>query len=386
VDDVQRVPKSTVPAEESAFGDMTLTLFLPSLEGGGAEMVMVTLANGLVAQGWRVDLVVARATGAYLKNVAAEVRVVDLRVSRVLYSLPALVRYLRQTRPAVMLSALNYANVVALWATRMAGVGTRVVISEHNNVTRDMSAEPMGRSWFIPLLMRRCYPWANGIVAVSNGVADELARSLALPREHIDVIYNPVVTERLRELSALPPTHPWLAPGEPPVILAVGRLTTQKDYPTLIQAFAALRAPRDARRVCLGEGALRGTLEAMAARLGLADVIAFPGFVDNPYAWMRQAALFVLSSAWEGFGNVLAEAMACGTPVISTDCPSGPAEILENGAWGRLVPVADVEALNEAMATALQGSERPDVERRARAFELDQAVQSYLRVMQRRSL
>lgn len=386
MDDVQRMSTSPVPVEASALGDMTLTLFLPSLEGGGAEMVMVTLANGLVAQGWRVDLVVSRASGAYLKNVAAEVRVVDLRSSRVLYSLPSLVRYLRRTRPAVILSALNYANVVALWATRMAGVGTRVVISEHNNVTRDMRSEPAWRSWIIPLLMRHSYPWANGIVAVSGGVAEDLSRALMLPRERIDVIYNPAVTERLRELSTQTLVHPWLASGEPPVILAVGRLTAQKDYPTLIKAFAALRARQSVRLVILGEGELRESLEAMVASLGVTEDVAFLGFVDNPYAWMRQAALFVLSSAWEGFGNVLAEAMACGTPVISTDCPSGPAEILEDGAWGQLVPVGDSEALYEAMVTALQGEEYPDVESRARAFDLGQAVQAYLRVMQRQSI
>ncbi|WP_280569551.1 glycosyltransferase [Chromohalobacter sp. 296-RDG] len=386
MDDAQRMPTSLGLVDASTLGDMTLTLFLPSLEGGGAEMVMVTLANGLAAQGWRVDLVVARATGAYLKNVAAEVHVVDLRAPRVLYSLPALVRYLRKTRPAVMLSALNYANVVALWATRMAGVGTRMVISEHNNVTRDMHSEPAWRSWLIPLLMRHSYPWANGIVAVSGGVAEELSRALALPRGRIDVIYNPAVTERLRELSTQALAHPWLANGEPPVILAVGRLTEQKDYPTLIKAFAALRARQSVRLVILGEGELRESLEALVASLGVSEDVAFLGFVDNPYAWMRQAALFVLSSAWEGFGNVLAEAMACGTPVISTDCPSGPAEILEDGTWGQLVPVGDPQALYEAMVTALQGDGYPDVESRARAFDLGQAVQAYLRVMQRQPI
>lgn len=374
---------------ESPLGEtsgVAIALFLPSLEGGGAEMVMVTLANGLAAQGWRVDLVVAHATGAYVKNVSSAVRLIDLRAARVLYSVPVLVRYLRREQPPVLLSALNYANVVALWASRLANVGTRVVISEHNNVTRDMRAEPMGRSWLIPLLMRRCYPWANGIVAVSSGVADELSKALGLPRERIDVIYNPAVTERLRELSMLTVTHPWLAPDEPPVILAVGRLAAQKDYPTLIKAFAALRAHREARLVILGEGELRESLEAMVASLRLSDDVAFMGFVDNPYAWMRQASLFVLSSAWEGFGNVLAEAMACGTAVVSTDCPCGPAEILEDGAWGQLVPVGDSVALHEAMLAGLSGNPRPDVERRAQQFDLGQAVQAYLHVMQRQSI
>ncbi|MCI0511148.1 glycosyltransferase involved in cell wall biosynthesis [Chromohalobacter marismortui] len=384
MDSLQRM--STAESPLSKTNGVGIALFLPSLEGGGAEMVMVTLANGLAAQGWQVDLVVAHAIGAYVKNVSTAVRLIDLRAARVLYSIPALVRYLRRERPPVLLSALNYANVVALWASRLASVGTRVVISEHNDVTRDMGSEPVGRSWLIPLLMRQSYPRANGIVAVSGGVADALSKALSLPRERIDVIYNPAVTERLRELSRVTVTHPWLAPGEPPVILAVGRLTAQKDYPTLLKAFAALRAQREARLVILGEGELRGALEAMATDLQLSDDVAFLGFVDNPYAWMRQASLFVLSSRWEGFGNVLAEAMACGTPVISTDCPSGPAEILEHGAWGRLVPMGDPVALCESMAASLSGDCHPEVERRAQAFDLGQAVQAYIRVVQRQSI
>lgn len=363
-----------------------IAVFLPSLVGGGAERVMVTLVNGMAACGVPVDLVVAKAEGAYLADISPDVRLVDLDATRVSRSLPALVRYLRRVRPHALLSALNHANVIALWACKLARVGTHVVITEHNNVTRNMRLTAGSRSRLVLSLMRRFYPWASSIVAVSNGVADDLSQALALPRERVEVIYNPAVTERLRELSQQTLVHPWLVGGSPPVIVAVGRLTAQKDYPTLIQAFAALRAQRDARLVILGEGELRVTLEARIAELGIAEDVALPGFVDNPYAWMRQAALFVLSSAWEGLPTVLVEAMACGTPVISTDCPSGPAEILENGAWGRLVPVADVEALHEAMATALAGSERPDVEHRARDFELDQAVQSYLRVMQCRSL
>lgn len=386
MDNVQRISESSsalVESESSTSEDMILALFLPSLRGGGAERVMVTLANELAEKGWRVDLVVVHATGAYLNHVAPAVTVIDLQASRVLYSLPALIRYLRRVRPSVLLSALNHANIVALWASRLAGVGTRVVVSEHNNVTLDLRSESVWVSRLLPLLMRHSYPWADGIVAVSGGVADDLSQVLSLPRERIEVIYNPAVTGRLRELSMLTVTHPWLVSGEPPVILAVGRLTAQKDYPTLIKAFAALRARQSARLVILGEGELRESLEALVASLGVSDDVAFLGFVDNPYAWMRQAALFVLSSAWEGFGNVLAEAMACGTPVISTDCPSGPAEILENGIWGQLVPVGDSTALYEAMMTALQEGVYPDVESRACAFDLGQAIQAYLRVMQR---
>jgi glycosyltransferase involved in cell wall biosynthesis len=170
-------------------------------------------------------------------------------------------------------------------------------------------------------------------------------------------------------------------PGAPPVILAVGRLTLQKDFPTLIRAFARLRARRSARLVILGEGELRDELEALVAELGLTADVALPGFVDNPFSWMRGSALFVLSSAWEGFGNVLVEAMACGTPVVSTDCPSGPAEILENGKWGRLAAVGDAEALARAIAEALDDPNPPDVRARAAFFSVERSVDAYLAIL-----
>ncbi|NWO11511.1 glycosyltransferase [Chromohalobacter salexigens] len=364
--------------------DKHIALFLPSLAGGGAQRVMVTLANGFAAShNVKIDLVVVKAEGAYLGDTSPQVRVVELGASRVLFSLPALVRYLRRERPYALLSALDHANIIALWACKLARVDTRIVVTEHNNVTSNMRSESMGYAWLMPILMRRCYPWASDIVAVSHGVADDLSQVSALPRERIEVIYNPAVTERLREMSTLPVTHPWLASSEPPVILAAGRLTEQKDYPTLIKAFAALRARQPVRLVILGEGELLDSLEAMVSSLGLSDDIALLGFVDNPYAWMRQASLFVLSSAWEGLPTVLVEAMACGTPVVSTDCPNGPKEILENGAWGRLVPVGDTEALCEAMAASLSSNSHHDVELRSRQFDLDKAVNAYLKVMQR---
>ena len=359
--------------------DKRIAVFLPSLAGGGAQRVMVTLANGFATRGVQVDLVVVTAEGAYLEDVSPHVRLVELGASRVLFSLPALVRYLRRERPHALLSALNHANVIALWARKLARTRTRLVVSERNTMSRDILNNRFKH--IMPWLMRLSYPSADAIIAISKGVADDLAQTLSLPRERIDVIYNPAVTEHLYELSVLPLVHPWLAPDQPPVILAVGRLTVQKDYPTLIRAFAALRAHREARLVILGEGELRETLEAMVARLGIADDVAFLGFVDNPYAWMRQASLFVLSSAWEGFGNVLAEAMACGTPVVSTDCPNGPAEILENGTWGQLVPVGDAQALARAISETLDDDTHPDVSRYARSFGLHQALRGYLHAL-----
>jgi glycosyltransferase involved in cell wall biosynthesis len=229
--------------------------------------------------------------------------------------------------------------------------------------------------------MRQTYHRADGVIAISCGVADDLAAAIDMPRDHIQVIYNPAFLPNVIENSKLALLHPWFAPHEPPVILAAGRLTAAKDFSTLIRAFARLHSVRAARLVILGEGEQRDKLEVLLKELDLASDVALPGFVDNPFAWMRRSALFVLSSAWEGFGNVLVEAMACGLPVVSTDCPSGPAEILENGRWGRLVPVGDVEALAAAMCATLDESEHPNVAARAAMFHSETAVEKYLKVL-----
>ena len=361
-------------------GGIRVAVYLPSLRGGGAERVMVTLANGFAARGYAVDLVLATAEGPYLKDVDAAVRVVDLKARRVATSLPALVRYLRRERPVAMLAAMGHSNVIAVLARRLALVPTRVVVSERAN----FSISKANASWrgdLVGWFMRRAYPKAHGITAVSEGVADDLANALGLSRSSIEVIYNPVVTDTLLLRSREAPEHPWLEDGGGPVILSVGRLTIQKGFSTLIHAFARLRQAREARLIILGEGELRPDLEKLIADLGLDSDVVLPGFSGNPFTYMRLAKLFVLSSAWEGLPNVLIQAMACGTPVVSTDCPSGPAEILENGKWGRMVPVGDVDALAKAMAEALDEKEHPDVAARAAEFNVDRAVEGYLRVM-----
>lgn len=361
--------------------DEHVAVYLPSLRGGGAERAMVTLANGFAARGLAVDLVLAKAEGPYLVDVAPSVRVVDLGARGVLASLPALVYYLRREQPRALLSAMNHANVIALLARRLARARTRLVVSERAHLSLSMQAEPSRRGRLMPWLMRYAYPWADGVVAVSAGVADDLARVIALPRESIKVIYNPVVGEDTLSRANAPLDHPWFAPGEPPVILSVGRLTALKDFSVLLRAFASVRKRRPARLMILGEGELRPELETLVYQLAIGADVALPGFQANPLVYMRRAALFVLSSRSEGLPNVLIQAMACGTPVVSTDCPSGPAEILEGGKWGRLVPVGDVEGLTAAISATLDDTVHPDVCSRANYFHEKQSVDGYLKIM-----
>jgi glycosyltransferase involved in cell wall biosynthesis len=359
-------------------------LLLPSFHGGGLERVMLNIADGLVAQGLAADLVVAWPKGSYADQVPRGVRVVPLEAPRMLRAMPPLVAYLRRERPRSLLAGLDYANVLAIWARRLASVPTRVVVSSHKDFTLSVGRSPLRRErWLLPTAVRLSYPMAEAVVSVSDDLADDLARVARIPRSRITVIHNPIVTEELLAAARAPIEHPWFADGGPPVLLAAGRLTAQKDYPTLLRAFRTAREARALRLVVLGEGEERGRLEALARELGVAPEVDFAGFVANPYAFMARASLFVVSSAWEGLPTVMVEAMACGAPVVSTDCPSGPGEILERGRYGRLVAVGDAAALAGAMLATLDDPPPPELlRRRAGEFGPEQAIERFRAVLE----
>ncbi len=335
-----------------------LAVYLPQLEGGGAERVFLTLAEGLSTRGWSVDLVLAQATGPLLDDVPPGIQVVDLGAKHASTSLPPLIRYLRRARPKAILSALTHANLVLIAAVALARLPTRLVVTEHQHLSTLLSGPTDRRSRLYPALVRRLYPRASAVVAVSAGVADDLALRTGLPRASIRVEKNPIRVEALRAAGREERTHPWLGDNGPPIVLSVGRLTRQKDFPNLVRAFRMVREQSQARLMILGEGGDRGDLEALVAELGLGDDVAMPGFVGNPYPYFDHAALYALSSRWEGLPTVLLEAMVFGLPIVSTDCHSGPREILEDGRLGALVPIEDSDALAAAIAAALVGGER----------------------------
>lgn len=357
-----------------------IALFVPSLRGGGAERVMVNLAIGFCERGIPVDLVLLKAIGPYLNELPTGVRIVNLRASRLLTGLPRLASYLRREKPQVLLSAMKHANVTALLASLLLRSGVPVVVCEHSTATVSLDLNPGIKTFILKALMKWLYPYARHIVAVSEGVADDLESMLRMDASRISAIPNPIVNGKILTLAEQPVSHPWLVDKSIPVVLAAGRLTPAKDFETLLQAFGIARKQRALRLMILGEGELRSDLETQVVRLGLTEDVALPGFIDNPYAYMKQADVFVLSSRWEGFGNVLVEAMACGVPVVSTDCPNGPAEILENGKWGRLVPVGDVDALAQAMLDTLENP-GPSAEHRAMDFSIDKAADAYLSLL-----
>ncbi|ROH93400.1 glycosyltransferase [Stagnimonas aquatica] len=368
--------------EPSALPVCRIALFLPSLAGGGAERAAINLAAGIAARGYSVDLVLARAEGAYLGQVHPSVRVVDLGASRPLTAVPALSRYLRAERPGALLSILTGANIAAQLAVRLARSSTRCVVCEQCTLSVDLANSSWSNRMVVLALLRYFYPRAHAVVAISHGVADDLARIIDLRRESISVVYNPIVSSDLARLSREAVSHRWLQGGGPPVIVGAGRLARQKDFGNLIRAFSQLRKRQTARLIILGEGEGRADLEQLCRVLGVADDVDLPGFVANPHAFFSRAALFALSSRWEGLANVVVEALAAGVPVVSTDCPSGPKEILDGGKYGQLVPVEDSNALAEAMSRVLTGNfVATNPEESVRLFDVETIVDRYLELL-----
>ncbi len=369
--------------------DKVVSFLLLTLPTDGVSRVILNLAKGFVERGLKVDIVVLKAEGDALAWIPSGARVVELNaqmqgVGKLLY-LFSLVRYLRKVQPASLIVCRDDINFGSI-AKYLAMVSTQVLLISHTNLSQylDYSSDDVKNSFSAYLLKRFLwfYGLADGIVAVSQGVADSLANLAGRPLKQLRVIYNPVVTPEVLAKAEEPVNHPWFAAGEPPVILGVGRLQALKDFPTLIRAFALVRQHMPARLMILGDGEERQNLETLISELGLTSDIALPGFVSNPYAYMSKASVLAMSSLCEGFGNVIAEALACGTPVVTTDCPSGPAEILDFGNYGSLVPLADAEALAQAILTTITSPRNSEALRqRAKLFSLDTVVDSYLKVL-----
>lgn len=357
----------------------TISLFLPSLDGGGAERVFVQLANEFSALGLSVHMVLAAARGPYLAEVAQGVRIVDLQAPGVLRSLPKFVRYLREERPKALLSALDHANITAIAACRLANSGIRCAISMRSVPSAVYREEKSAaRRWLVPMLMRASYRRADRVIANSQAVAEDLLRKFRVPADKLRVIYNPLDIDSIGRLSGLSIENEWLRQRDSPLLLAVGRLDVLKDFSTLIRAFSIVRSLCDCRLAILGEGPDRHLLEDLVAELNLSQDVHFTGFISNPFAWMRRAELIVCSSLTEGCPNALMQALACGTAIVSTDCVGGCSEILEGGRWGRLVPIGDLQAMADAVLATLRGGERPDGRRRASDFAIREIALAYL--------
>jgi glycosyltransferase involved in cell wall biosynthesis len=330
-------------------------------------------------------LVLHTISGELHKLIPPNIRVVDLHSRSTLHDIPRLVHFLRRERPSILLSNLDHNNVAAIIACQMAETRTRVIICQHNAISSSFSG---GLRWtyrLIPLLYRMLSPFMDAAVAVSQGVADELHTVAHIPQQKIKVIHNAVTDHDDRSRVEQPVTHRWLNNSEVPVFITAGRLVAVKDHEVLLRALALYRRSRPARLLVLGTGPLRSHLEALTCELEVADAVDFLGFQENPLPYFGRADAFVLSSYSEGFGNVLVEAMGCGTPVISTDCPYGPAEILDHGRYGALVPPRCPEALADALDTGAALRERWSsglLKARAAEFSTAACVAKYVELCQ----
>ncbi|HEY0973774.1 MAG TPA: glycosyltransferase [Solimonas sp.] len=350
----------------------TVAVLLPDLRSGGGERLHVTLATEWLRRGVGVEFVLRQARGELLPLLPAGVTVVDLGARRVRDALSPLVAYLKHARPQALLAAMWPLTVLAPLAARMAGFRGRVVVSEHSPLS--IAYGRRGRLHRLALRgsQRLLYPLADARVAVSAGVADDLARLSGLPRTRFQVIHNPAATGRA---TCSADTQDPFGDSPRPRVLTVGRMKSVKRHDLLLDAFALLPAERRGT-LCIvgdGDGEERAQLKARVERLGLGGQVLLPGFVADPSPYYAAADLFVLSSDYEGFGNVLVEAMEFGLPVVSTDCVAGPREVLDNGRLGTLVVPGDAQALACGMKAAM-GAPVDRAALRARASEFGAGV------------
>ena len=326
-------------------------VFRPSLGDGGADRVTVTLLQHLDRTRFAPCIALARPSGVLLDEVPSDVPVIDLGAPRLAAAVPHLARAIRQRRPDAVVCTAGGANVIAVAAHRLAGSKARLVLCERSSLRR---RDRSGLRSAVELRLKRlAYRRADLVTAVSEGVASDLVELLALDRDRVQVVYNPMIADDIAARAAEPVAHPWFAGGDP-VLLAIGRLVDIKDYPAMFEALAHIRRSVSARLAILGDGALRGELEARARALGLGDAVAFLGYDKNPYRYMKRARLVLQSSRAEGLPGALIQSLACGTPVVATDCDHGPREVVRDGVDGYLVPVGDPHALAERAIALLR--------------------------------
>jgi len=359
-----------------------IAFYLATSGHSGVDRVMSNLITEIAARKIPVDLLQVRNHGPRLKSVPDNVRLIDLGTSHVNSSFFALLQYLRREKPQALLSDKDRLNRLAIVARALSGVPIRLAVRMGTTVSENL----VKRSWFDRKLqyfsIRHLYPKADAVLVPSQGAADDIIRIGGLPMQKVKVVPSPVVTPQVDELALQAPDHPWLREPSVPVILGVGELSERKDFATLIRAFARLRQSRHLRLIILGEGKKRASLTDLVRELGVGDDVDLPGFTQNPYACMARSSIFILCSRCEGAPVVLMEALACGTPAISTDCPSGPREILQNGRLGKLVPVGDDEALASAMEQTLDNPPEGQLLREgALPFRADVSADRYLEAL-----
>jgi glycosyltransferase involved in cell wall biosynthesis len=341
----------------------------------------VDLGNQFVDLGVRVDLVLVRAKGPYLGEVRPEVRVVDLQGSRTTFAVLKLSRYLRKKRPDAIISGLDTANITAVIACIAAGCSNRAIFTQRAMLSECWRLQHPYTYHIYLFFMRLIYARAKLVICNSYAASDDLWKEFGIPASKLAVIHNSVDIVRIAQLAFKDLKHPWITMSAKPLLLSAGSLTLIKDFSTLLRAFAIVRQSVDCNLVVLGEGTERLRLEALAQEIGVADSVQFLGFDINPFRWMARARVMATSTLTEGCPNVIQQALACGTPIVATDCPGGTSEILEGGKWGRLVPVANPQAMADAIIATIKDKNHPDGRMRAADFDPRKNAKEYLKII-----
>lgn len=369
------------PQEEAG---VDITIFYMQLGMGGVPRLCVWLANGFAARGLRVDLVIADASNAFPHTIDSKVRVIDLGAKSVPRATLRLARYLKNLKPRNVLSFVANAIAIVGAAKFLSRSQVNFIACEQIETEIEIRSTRFSPYKIALLLVPVTYRQASRLVAASLGVAESLARVMRIDPSQISIVYNPAYRPEIHDRSKIDVDHPWLRANNANLIVTAARFVPQKDLATLLNAFAVvLTHEPNAKLVVLGDGPLRADLETQAKCLGISESVSMPGSDANPFRWFARAKVFAMSSRWEGFGMTLVEAMACGCNIVSTACPSGPSEILDDGRFGTLVPVADTARLGAAIVNALRapraGQRNVD---RAKEFSLATSVDGYTKLMQ----
>jgi glycosyltransferase involved in cell wall biosynthesis len=359
-----------------------ISFFIPSLRSGGAEKVWISVAKLFAENGFDVDLIVAQSEGPYLQQISPLVNLVDFKKSHIFLTLIPLVVYLVKNKPIAIFSALNHTNIVSIFAKYLSFQKVLVIISIHNDIVATTLKSNVSKNRLLYFLLKSTYRFADKIIAVSSSIANEITAIARVPQDLVSVIHNPVVSSNLFILSNQKPQFNYINSLDVPLIISAGRFVPQKDFITLIKSFSIVRKEIPSKLILLGEGPQLSKLKEFTHSLNLQDDVYFPGFVDNPYSFFSHSSVFVLSSIWEGFGNVLVEALACGIPVVSTNC-GGPNEILENGKYGSLCPIGDFNCLAASIVNTLDNPPQKSLlKQRAEDFSETHIFEKYLNLLE----
>lgn len=356
-----------------------VALIAPLL-GGGIGRNIVNLANAFHSKGYYVHLVLDELGDEYADQIRGGIAIVRMPTSHAYSGVPFLGAYLLRHKPEVILAPNIRQTILALRTCSLLRASTRVYTNIHSTFSELLKTLSQDKCASHTNHVRRWYPRCNRVIAVSKGVADDFVSLTGISTDYVTTIYNPAVTEELERLSHVPVEHPWFQPGQPPVILTVGRLEVEKNFMLLIDAFERVRSTTTCRLVVIGEGTQRQYIESRVGGSVFSTDIALLGYQRNPYRYMRRSAAFALTSVFEGFGNVIVEALATGTPVVSTDCPYGPREILAGGRYGTLVQSYDPDAFAEALRRTLASRPATPFKEAVAPFVADTVARQYLQV------